>query len=56
MISECIEDEVIDMRISNCIKQFEDVKEGQLTELIIEILVESIMKEYHEESNQIFTI
>lgn len=56
MISECIEDEVIDLKISNYVKQFENVKEEQLTELIIEILVESILKEYHEESNQIFAI
>lgn len=56
MMRECIEDEVIDVKISNCIKQFENVKEEQLTELIIEILVESIIKEYYEESNQIFEI
>ncbi|MDI5887667.1 hypothetical protein [Flavobacterium yafengii] len=53
MMREYTEEEILNMKVSNYVKQFENAKEQQLTELIIEILVESIMKEYHEESNQI---
>ncbi|WP_164975007.1 hypothetical protein [Flavobacterium sp. YO12] len=51
MLREYTEDDIIDMKIPNCIEQFENEKEKQLTELVIEILVESILSQYHEESN-----
>ncbi|STO10702.1 hypothetical protein [Flavobacterium hibernum] len=56
MLSEYTEEDIIDMKILNCIKQFENDKEEQLTELVIEILVESILNQCYEESNQISTI
>jgi flagellar biosynthesis/type III secretory pathway protein FliH len=56
MMREYTEEEILNMKVSNYVKKFENAKEQQLIELIIEILVESIMKEYHEESNQIFAI
>lgn len=39
-------------KISACIKQVGKGKEDQLTELVIEILVELILNRCHEESNQ----
>ena len=56
MLREYTEEDIIDMKISNCIKQFENEKEEQLIELVIEILIESILSQCHEESNQISTI
>lgn len=53
MLSEYTEGDMIDMKISNSIRQFENDKEEQLTELVIEILVESILSQSNEESNQI---
>lgn len=53
MLSEYTQEDMIEMKISNCIKEFQNEKEEQLTELIIEILVDSILNQCHEESNQI---
>ena len=44
MLSEYIQEDMIDMKISSCIKRFENEKEEQLTLLIIEIFVKSILK------------
>jgi hypothetical protein len=54
MENEDTDSELIDAKIFNCIKQFEKGKEQRLIELIIEILVMSTLREYHEKSNQIF--
>lgn len=50
MLSEYTQKDIIDMEISNSIKQFENDKEDQLKELVIEILVESILNQCRKES------
>ena len=48
--------ELTDAKISDRIRQFEKEKEEQLIQLIVEILVMSTLKDYHEESDQIFEV
>ena len=48
--------ELTDAKISDRIRQFENEKEEQLIQLIVEILVMSTLKDYHEESDQIFEV
>ncbi|PYF68391.1 hypothetical protein B0O44_1133 [Pedobacter nutrimenti] len=45
--------ELTGAKISDSIRQFEKEKEQRFIQLIVDILVMSILKEYHEESNQI---
>lgn len=52
MLRETTQKKIIDIKISDCIKQVGKGKEDQLTELVIEILVELILNRCHEESNQ----
>lgn len=47
------DNELADAKISKSIRQFEKEKEQRFIQLIVDILVMSILKEYHEESNQI---
>ena len=49
-------DELISARTKDIIGNFEKEKEEQLVQLIVEILVMSTLKDYHEESDQIFEI
>lgn len=56
MLSEYTPEDMVDMKISNCLRKFENEKEEQLTELVIEILVESILNQCNEESNKISEI
>lgn len=56
MLSEYTREDIIEMKISNCVKQFESDKEELMMELVTEILVESILNQCYEESNQISKI
>jgi hypothetical protein len=56
MLSEYTQEDMIEIKISNCVKQFENDKEERMMELVTEILVESILNQCHEESNQISEI
>lgn len=47
------DNELTDAKISDSIRQFQKEKEQRLIQLIVDILVMSILKEYHEESDQI---
>lgn len=44
------------MKISNCIKQFENEKKEKITELVIEIFVESILNRCHEEKRPVYRL